>query len=64
MGTALLAERHRWAAGALAAGALGMFLAALMADCTAGPPAWTVAVDAGGAVVTRMTAMATNGATE
>jgi hypothetical protein len=41
-----------------------MFLAALMADCTAGPPAWTVAVDAGGAVVTRMTAMATNGATE
>ena len=65
----LLVFRHRLALGALAAGALGMFIAALLADCAPHPVdqwqwqwqrqwqrqwQWTVTIDKEGGAVTRM----------
>jgi hypothetical protein len=51
----LLTARHRWAMGALAAGAVGMFVAALATGVSARPAdIWILALDGNGKSLTRM----------
>jgi hypothetical protein len=51
----LMAARHRWALGALAAGAVGMFVSALATGCAAAPAdIWITALDSKGRTLTRI----------
>lgn len=51
----LMAARHRWALGALAAGAVGMFVSALATGSAAAPAdIWITALDGKGQTLTRM----------
>jgi hypothetical protein len=54
-GLALLTARHRWAMGALAAGAFGMFVAALATGNMERPvDIWILSLDRKGRSLTRM----------